>query len=88
MILLFREDAYDHGSAHPGEAELILAKHREGPAATLRVAHQPNYSRFVDAAPAAVSAAVGGEAPATLELPAQAGAAQGQSDRQTLQQEA
>ncbi|MFD8992304.1 replicative DNA helicase [Streptomyces goshikiensis] len=50
VILLHREDAYDKESARSGEADLIVAKHRNGPTATITVAFQGHYSRFVDMA--------------------------------------
>ncbi|MFE4801584.1 replicative DNA helicase [Streptomyces sp. NPDC056708] len=50
VILLHREDAYEKGSPRAGEADLIVAKHRYGPTATLTVAHQGMYGRFVDMA--------------------------------------
>ncbi|MFF3343204.1 replicative DNA helicase [Streptomyces flavidovirens] len=50
VILLHREDAYDKESARAGEADLIVAKHRNGPTATITVAFQGHYSRFVDMA--------------------------------------
>jgi replicative DNA helicase len=50
VILLHRPDAYDANSERLGEADLILAKHRQGPEATITVAHQLHYSRFVDMA--------------------------------------
>ncbi len=48
VILLHREDAYDRESPRAGEADLIVAKHRNGPTATITVAFQGHYSRFVD----------------------------------------
>lgn len=51
VILLHRDDAYDRESPRAGEADLIVAKHRDGPAATVTVAFQGHYSRFVDMAP-------------------------------------
>jgi replicative DNA helicase len=51
VVLLHREDAYDRESTRPGEADLIVAKHRNGPTATITVAFQGHYSRFVDMAP-------------------------------------
>ncbi|MEV6676299.1 replicative DNA helicase [Streptomyces erythrochromogenes] len=51
VILIHREDAYEKDSPRAGEADLILAKHRYGPTATLTVAHQDHYGRFVDMAP-------------------------------------
>lgn len=50
VILLHREDAYEKESPRAGEADLILAKHRNGPTATITVAFQGHYSRFVDMA--------------------------------------
>ncbi|WP_211351960.1 replicative DNA helicase [Haloactinospora alba] len=51
VILLYREDAHDKESPRAGEADLIVAKHRNGPTATVTVAFQGHYSRFVDMAP-------------------------------------
>ena len=49
VMLLHREDAYDR-EARPGEADFIVAKHRNGPTKTITVAFQGHYSRFVDMA--------------------------------------
>ncbi len=35
---------------HPGEADIIVAKHRNGPTRDITVAFQGHYSRFVDMA--------------------------------------
>src|ERR1700733_7661248 len=51
VILLHREDAYERESPRAGEGGLIVAKHRNGPTATVTVAFQGHYSRFVDMAP-------------------------------------
>jgi replicative DNA helicase len=50
VILLHREDAYDRESSRAGEADLIVGKHRGGPMATVTVAAQLHFSRFVDMA--------------------------------------
>ncbi|GAA1239969.1 replicative DNA helicase [Kitasatospora nipponensis] len=50
VILLHREDIYDKNSPRAGEADLIVAKHRNGPTATITVAFQGHYSRFADMA--------------------------------------
>jgi len=50
VILLHREDVYERESTRPGEADLIVAKHRNGPTRDLTVAFQGHYSRFVDMA--------------------------------------
>ena len=51
VILLHREDHYERESPRAGEADLIAAKYRNGPTATVTVAFQGHYSRFVDMAP-------------------------------------
>jgi replicative DNA helicase len=53
VILLHREDAYEKESPRAGEADFIVAKHRNGPTGTITVAFQGHYSRFVDMAPGA-----------------------------------
>jgi len=51
VILLHREDAYERESPRAGEADFIVAKHRNGPTTTVTVAFQGHFSRFVDMAP-------------------------------------
>ena len=48
VILLHREDFYERESPRAGEADLIVAKHRNGPTGTIVVSSQLHYSRFVD----------------------------------------
>ncbi|MFI7352186.1 replicative DNA helicase [Streptomyces sp. NPDC049936] len=50
IILLHREDYYEPESGRSGETDLIVAKHRNGPTATVTVAHQFHYSRMRDMA--------------------------------------
>ena len=50
VILLHRDDVYERESTRPGEADLIVAKHRNGPTRDITVAFQGHYSRFVDMA--------------------------------------
>ena len=50
VILLHRPDAFERDDPRAGEADLILAKHRNGPTSTITVAHQLHYSRFADLA--------------------------------------
>ncbi|NUV64320.1 replicative DNA helicase [Streptomyces sp. CAI-85] len=50
VILLHREDAYEKESPRAGEADLIIAKHRNGPTATVTAGFQGHYSRFKDMA--------------------------------------
>jgi len=51
VILLHREDAYEKESPRAGEADLIVAKHRNGPTKDVVVLSQLHYSRFVDMQP-------------------------------------
>ncbi|MFF4830068.1 DnaB-like helicase C-terminal domain-containing protein, partial [Streptomyces sp. NPDC001312] len=48
IVLLHREDYYEPESERSGETDLIVAKHRNGPTATVTVAHQFHYSRLRD----------------------------------------
>ena len=50
VILLHREDVYDKESPRAGEADVIVAKHRNGPTKTIVVAFQGHYSRFANMA--------------------------------------
>lgn len=52
VILLHREDMYEPESPRAGEADMILAKHRNGPTGVVSVAFQRTFSRFTDLAPA------------------------------------
>ncbi|WP_403021849.1 replicative DNA helicase [Salinibacterium sp. GXW1014] len=51
VILLHRESAYEKENPRAGEADLIVAKHRNGPTRTVTVAFQGHFSRFTDMAP-------------------------------------
>lgn len=50
VILLHRESMYERESPREGEADLIVAKHRNGPTDTITVAFQGHYSRFTNMA--------------------------------------
>ncbi|MGI8889078.1 MAG: replicative DNA helicase [Nocardioidaceae bacterium] len=50
VILLHREDMYEKESSRAGEADIIVAKHRNGPTADLVLSFQGHYSRFTDMA--------------------------------------
>jgi replicative DNA helicase len=52
VILLHRESAYEKENTRAGEADLIVAKHRNGPTKTVTVAFHGHFSRFADLAPA------------------------------------
>jgi replicative DNA helicase len=48
VVLLHREDAYEREAPPTGEADLIVAKHRNGRQDTIKVAFSGMYSRFSD----------------------------------------
>ena len=48
VLLVHREDMYERESPRAGEADIIIAKHRNGPTATVAVSFQGHYSRFAD----------------------------------------
>ena len=50
VILLHREDAYEREAPPTGEADLIVAKHRNGRQDTIKVSFSGMYSRFSDMA--------------------------------------
>ncbi len=50
VILLHRDDYYDKESPRAGEADFIVAKHRNGPTDTLTVAEQLHLMKFCDMA--------------------------------------
>jgi replicative DNA helicase len=50
VILLHRDDLYDNQN-RSGEADLIVAKHRNGPTRTITVSAQLHFARFSDMAP-------------------------------------
>jgi replicative DNA helicase len=46
VLFIYRDELYDPESARRGEADFILAKHRNGPTDTVTVTFQGQYSRF------------------------------------------
>jgi replicative DNA helicase len=48
VILLHRESAYEKDNPRAGEADFIVAKHRNGPTATITVGFHGHFSRFAD----------------------------------------
>jgi replicative DNA helicase len=50
VVLLHRESAYEKDHPREGEADLIVAKHRNGPTDTIVVAFQGHFSRFTNMA--------------------------------------
>jgi replicative DNA helicase len=51
VILLHRESAYEKENPRAGEADFIVAKHRNGPTDTITVGFHGHFSRFVDLPP-------------------------------------
>lgn len=49
ILFLYREEVYNKDSAKKGEAELIIAKHRNGPTGTIKLRFKPENVKFVDA---------------------------------------
>jgi replicative DNA helicase len=54
VLFIYREELYDPESPRKGEADLILAKHRNGPTDTVAVTFQGQYSRFAPMAPRSI----------------------------------
>jgi replicative DNA helicase len=50
VLLVHREDLYNPETPRAGEADLIVAKHRNGPTGTVSVIWQASMSKFVDPA--------------------------------------
>jgi len=48
VAFIYRDDAYHPDRADKGTAELIIAKHRNGPTGTIRLAFLDHLTRFVD----------------------------------------
>lgn len=49
VMFLYRDDYYNKDTEHPNEAEVIIAKQRNGPIGTVTLLWQPQYTRFVNA---------------------------------------
>ena len=46
VMFIYRDEVYNPDSSARGEAELILAKHRNGPTGTVRLAFMNQYTKF------------------------------------------
>ena len=46
VLFLYRDEVYDEGSPDKGVAEVIIAKHRNGPTGKARLAFRGQYTRF------------------------------------------
>ena len=47
VAFIYRDDYYDPDSDRPGEADLVIAKHRNGPVGKVPLVFQAQYPRFV-----------------------------------------
>ena len=50
VVVLYRDDYYNKDTEHPNEAEVIIAKQRNGPIGTVNLIWKPEYTKFVNAA--------------------------------------
>ncbi len=53
VVFIYRDEVYNAESSDMGTAEIIVAKHRNGPTGQLRLAFLPHYTRFANLARAA-----------------------------------
>jgi replicative DNA helicase len=49
-MFLYRDEVYNRDSEARGEAELIIAKHRNGPTDTVKLAFMNQYTKFASLA--------------------------------------
>jgi len=48
VMFIYREEYYDKDSERPGEADIIIAKHRNGPVGEVVLTFQHEYPRFMN----------------------------------------
>ena len=48
VMLLYREDYYEEDTPDKNIAEVIVAKHRNGPVGTVRLFFQKEFTRFMN----------------------------------------
>ena len=48
MRFSYRDEYYNKDTEHPNEAEVIIAKQRNGPIGTVNLAWLPNYTKFAN----------------------------------------
>jgi replicative DNA helicase len=46
-MFIYRDEYYNDESERPGEADIIIAKHRNGPIGEVRLTFQREYPRFM-----------------------------------------
>lgn len=47
VMLIYRDDYYNDESEEKGIAEIIIAKHRNGPVGTVKLIYRPEFTRFI-----------------------------------------
>ena len=47
VMLIYRDDYYNDESEEKGIAEIIIAKHRNGPVGTIKLIYRPEFTRFI-----------------------------------------
>lgn len=50
VSFIYRDEYYNEDTERPGEADLVVAKHRNGPIGTVPLAFQPQFPRFLNLA--------------------------------------
>ena len=48
VMFIYREEYYDKDSERPGEADIIIAKHRNGPVGDVVLTFQKEYPKFMN----------------------------------------
>jgi len=48
VMFIYREEYYDRDSERPGEADIIIAKHRNGPVGDVILTFQKEYPKFMN----------------------------------------
>jgi replicative DNA helicase len=48
VMFIYREDRYTDSPAEPNAAEIIVAKHRNGPVKTIKLHFEPRFAKFSD----------------------------------------
>jgi replicative DNA helicase len=68
VCFIYRDDVYDQESAARGEAELIVAKHRNGPLSTVKLSFMGHHSRFASLAYSGMQPSSNGPQPGSSPL--------------------
>ena len=48
VMFIYRDEYYNHDSERPGEADIIIAKHRNGPIGEIILTFQSDYPKFMN----------------------------------------